>query len=57
MTVECTVVFQKTACTGGMAIRHEAMVEFFLSPQDQVEPEGKGVLAQISAGSCRHRLM
>jgi len=57
MTVQHTVVFLKTACTSGTAIRHEAVVEFFLSPQKQVEPERNGVLAQINAGSGRHRLM
>lgn len=46
MPVEGTVVFQKTACTGGVAIGHEATVEFFLSPLDQV---GAG------EGKCWHR--
>lgn len=48
-----------TACTSGTAIRHEAVVEFFLSEssQKQVGPARKEVLAQISADSGRHRLM
>lgn len=40
-----------------MAIGHEAVVEFFLSSEKRVEPQRKGVLAQINAGSGRRRLM